>query len=238
MSKKALVTGASSGLGQAIAIQLAQDGYQIFVHFNSNESGALETLEKVKYFQPNSTLIQFNIQDSTDVESKLKEVEVDVLINNAGLHKDGMAALMSNDQFESVIQTNLFGTFYVTRVLSKKMLIKRNGKIIFISSLAGQVGNAGQLNYAASKAAIISMTKTLAREFGPRGIQVNGIAPGIIETEMITDIPKINDLKKEIPLGRFGTAQEIANVVSFLCSEKSSYIHGHTLSVNGGLYPS
>jgi 3-oxoacyl-[acyl-carrier protein] reductase len=238
MSKIALVTGASSGIGRAIAIRLAQDGFELRVHYNANREGAEKTLQEVQAHSPNSSLLQFDIADPAAVESALKDLEVHTLVNNAGLHLDGMAVLMSNDQFEKVVRTNLMGPFYVTKICAKKMLLNRRGCVVNISSLAGQLGNPGQVNYASSKAGLIAMTKTFAMELGSRGIRVNAVAPGLIETEMINTIPNIENMKKQIPMGRIGTAQEVAGVVSFLCSEDASYVNGHTISVNGGLYPS
>lgn len=238
-SKLALVTGASSGIGRAIAIRLAKDGFQVCVHYNSNKLGAEKTLEEVQKFSPLSQMLQFNMDHAEEVEAALKPLDVHTLINNAGFHKDGMALMMSNEVFESVIKTNLFGPFYVSRTCAKKMLAKREGCIVNISSIAGQVGNAGQINYSASKAGLISMTKTLARELSPRGIRVNGVAPGLIETEMLSQMTnQLQEFKKQIPLQRIGTPDEVAAVVSFLCSQDASYISGHTISVNGGLYPS
>ncbi|UYL09601.1 3-oxoacyl-ACP reductase FabG [Bdellovibrio sp. SKB1291214] len=238
MSKIALVTGASSGIGRAIAIRLAQDGFNLRVHYNSNLKGAEETLAEVQKHSPESSLLQFDMADPQQVESALKDVDVHTLVNNAGMHIDGMAALMSNDAFEKVVKTNLFGPFYVSKICAKKLLLKRAGCIVNISSLAGQTGNAGQVNYSASKAGLIAMTKTMAAELGPRGIRVNGVAPGLIETEMISTIPHLEMIKKQIPLGRFGNPEEVAGVVSFLCSKDATYVNGHTISVNGGLFPS
>lgn len=239
MSKTpALVTGASSGIGRAIAVRLAQEGFSVRVHYNSNREGAEKTLAEVQKYSPESSLLQFDVSNADQVEQALQGIEIHTLINNAGLHLDGMALLMNNESFEKVLQTNLFGPFYITKICAKKMLIKRSGCIVNISSLAGQTGNAGQVNYAASKAGLIAMTKTLAKELGPRSIRVNGVAPGLIETEMISDIPGLEDFKKQIPLGRFGTVEEVAGVVAFLCSKDAAYVNGHTLSVNGGLYPS
>jgi len=238
MSKTALVTGASSGIGRAIAIRLAKDGFTVLAHYNSNLAGAEKTLEEVRKYASESRLLQFDVSNPESVESSLKEVEVHTLVNNAGLHVDGMAVLMPNDAFEKVLKTNLFGPFYITKVCAKKMLLKRSGCIVNISSLAGQTGNAGQVNYSASKAGLIAMTKTLAMELGARGIRVNGVAPGLIETEMIHTIPNLENFKKQIPLGRFGAPEEVAGVVSFLCSADATYVNGHTISVNGGLFPS
>lgn len=235
----ALVTGSSSGIGAAIAQRLAKDGYKILLHYNRQRDKAESILNSLKEISPlDHQCVQFDISNREEVESRLKDYEIQVLINNAGIHKDNLMLLMSSDQFEEVIQTNLMGSFYVTKICAKKMLLKRNGIIINISSLAGQTGNAGQANYAASKAGLIAMTKSLAMELGPRGIRVNAVAPGLIETEMIQDLPHLNEMKERIPLRRIGKPEEVAGVVSFLCSSDSSYIQGHTLSVNGGLFPS
>ena len=238
MSKYVLVTGASSGIGQAVAVRLAQDGFTILVHYNSNIAGAEKTLSMVQKFSPQSCLTQFNVLEFDQIETALRDFDVEMLVNNAGMHLDGMALMMSNDNFEKVVKTNLFGPFYVTKICAKKMLLNRKGVIVNISSLSGQTGNAGQINYSASKAGLIAMTKTLCKELGPRGIRVNAVAPGLIETEMIETIPGIELLKKQIPMGRAGKPEEVASVVSFLCSENSSYVQGHTISVNGGLFPS
>lgn len=238
MSKTALVTGASSGIGQAIAIRLAKDGFKVIVHYSSNAEGAAETLSQVQEHSPQSSLLQFDVAKALEVESSLEALDIDVLVNNAGIHLDGMSILMPNENFEKVINTNLNGAFYVSKICAKKMLMKRSGCIVNISSLAGQMGNPGQVNYAASKAGLIAMTKTLAVELGPRGIRVNGVAPGLIETKMITSIPHLDEFKARIPMKRFGTVKEVSGVVSFLCSEDAGYITGHTISVNGGLFPS
>jgi 3-oxoacyl-[acyl-carrier protein] reductase len=226
----ALVTGSSSGIGQAVAERLARDGFRVLVHFNRNEKGAAETLSR--------------IQNKIEIESALTayftrnpDARLEVLVNNAGIHKDGLLGLMSDEQFDQVMKTNVYGAFYLMRFCVKKMMRQRSGAIVNMSSIAGQTGNAGQINYAASKAALIAMTKSLAMEIGSRGIRVNAVAPGIIATEMTEEIPFLEELKKKIPLGRAGTAEEVAGAVSFLCSKDASYISGCTLSVNGGLYP-
>jgi 3-oxoacyl-[acyl-carrier protein] reductase len=238
MSKIALVTGASGGIGQAIAVRLAQDGFTVLVHYNTNQAGAEKTLALLKASAPASSMIQFDVADSAQIEARVKDLDIDVLVNNAGRHIDGMALLMSNETFEKVLRTNLFGPFYLTRQVAKKMVLKREGIIVNISSLAGQLGNAGQVNYATSKGGLIAMTKTLALELGRRGIRVNSVAPGLIETEMLNSIEHAENFKKQIPLGRFGKSEEVAGVVSFLCSKDASYVNGHTISVNGGLFPS
>ena len=237
MSKIALVTGASSGIGRAVAIRLAKDGFIVRAHYNSNREGAEITLTELQRHSPDSSTIQFNVENAAEVEAALKDFDVHTLVNNAGMHADGMSVLMANEIFEKVVRTNLFGPFYISKILAKKMLLKRSGCIVNMASLSGQTGNAGQVNYAASKAGLIAMTKTMALELGPRGIRVNAVAPGLIETEMIQNIPNLETIKKQIPLARFGHVDEVAGVVSFLCSEDASYVTGHTVSVNGGLFP-
>lgn len=245
MSKTALITGASSGIGRAIALRLAKDGFRILVHYNQNEKGADQTLDLIRQntAQTNSadellhTKIQFDVSQFDQIETALKNQAVDVLVNNAGFHKDAPSLLMDNASFTSVIEANLYGPFYLSKLCGKKMLLKKSGVIVNVASLAGQTGNPGQANYAASKAGLIALTKTLSMELAGRGIRVNAVAPGLIETEMIETIPQLEDMKKRIPMGRFGQANEVAGAVSFLCSEDSAYITGHTISVNGGLFP-
>jgi 3-oxoacyl-[acyl-carrier protein] reductase len=239
MSKTALVTGASSGIGRAIAIRLATEGYNVLVHYNSNAAGAQETMGLLPQSSEQShRVLHFDIKNFSQIELAIKDLPVDVLVNNAGFHKDGFALLMNNADFESVVSTNLYGPFYLSKLCGKKMLLKRSGVIVNISSIAGQTGNVGQANYAASKAGLIALTKTMALELGPRGIRVNAVAPGLIETEMISSIPNLEAFKEKIPLRRFGQVAEVAGAVAFLCSDDAKYITGHTLSVNGGLFPS
>ncbi len=242
--RTAIVTGASKGIGRAIALRLARDGFHVLVHYNRDLQGAEKTLLSLRNENATGDLIQFDVSDAPAVEKSLKRYfserpdhKVSALINNAGLHKDALAGLMSDESFETVMRTNAFGPFYLMRWCVRKMLRERSGSIVNISSLAGQTGNAGQVNYAASKAALIAMTKSLCMEVGGRGIRVNAVAPGLIETEMISEVPNLEDLKKRIPLGRLGSATEVAAAVSFLCSRDASYISGVTLSVNGGLFP-
>ncbi|MCX6112016.1 MAG: SDR family NAD(P)-dependent oxidoreductase [Proteobacteria bacterium] len=240
----AVVTGASSGLGRAIAIRLAADGYHVLVHYNNNKAGAEQTLNIIEKNNGTADVINFDIKSSEQGEGALEKYftetnpncKLAVLVNNAGIAKDDLTGFMSNENFEQVIQTNLVGTFYLLRWAIKKMIRFRSGSIVNIASLSGQIGNIGQINYAASKAGIIAMTKTLAMEVGSRNIRVNSVSPGIIETEMINQIPKIEELKKNIPLQRFGKPEEVCGAVSFLCSKDASYITGQTISVNGGIY--
>lgn len=240
----ALVTGASSGIGRAIAIRLAKDGNHVLAHYGRNYDGAVETLSKIKDINGSGDILQFDVKDSTSIDETLNEYfkshpshVLNILVNNAGMHRDNLTGLMSNQNFEEVIQTNLFGPFYLLRWAIKKMIRRRMGHIVNISSLSGQVGNPGQINYAASKAGLIAMTRSLSKEVGSRNIRVNGVAPGMIETKMIEDIPHLDKIKEQIPLKRFGTSEEVAGVVSFLCSDEASYITGQIISVNGGLFP-
>jgi 3-oxoacyl-[acyl-carrier protein] reductase len=240
----AIITGASSGLGRQIAIRLASDGYQTLIHYNTNETGALLTQKLIREKNGFADIIRFDIKSRLEAETALDNYfsspgpdrVLAVLVNNAGIAKDDLTGFMSDENFEEVINTNLTGTFYLLRWGIKKMLRNKRGSIVNISSLSAQTGNMGQVNYAASKAGIIAMTKTLAMEVGSRNIRVNAVAPGIIETEMIKQIPRMEELKNSIPLRRFGRAEEISGVVSFLCSDDASYITGQTISVNGGIY--
>lgn len=238
-----LVTGSSSGIGRAIAVRLAKDGVPVLVHFNRNEKGARETLDLITAAGGRGEIVGFDTTDGGAIERALdgffkdRAEPLDGLVNNAGIHKDTLLGLMSDESFDGVMKTNVYGPFYLMRWCVKRMLRQRRGVIVNMSSLAGQTGNAGQVNYAASKAALIAMTKSLAMEVGARGIRVNAVAPGLIETEMIQDLPGLDEMKKRIPLGRFGRPEEVAGVVSFLCSDDASYITGATISVNGGLFP-
>jgi 3-oxoacyl-[acyl-carrier protein] reductase len=247
----ALVTGSSSGIGKAIALRLARDGFHVLVHYNRGEAGATDTLGKIEAAGGSGELMRFDVKDSASIDQTLdayfstpgstpgEQRTISALVNNAGIHQDGLAGLMSDAQFDDVMKTNVYGPFYLIRWCVRKMMRARAGSIVNVSSLAGQTGNPGQINYAASKAALIAMTKSLAMEIGSRGIRVNAVSPGLIETEMLDQIPKVHldELKKRIPLGRIGQGDEVASAVAFLCSKDASYITGHTLSVNGGLFP-
>lgn len=241
----ALVTGGSSGIGRAIALRLAKDGFKVLVHYNQNKDGALLTCKKIMEQGGIAEILHFNVSDRAGLEQTLENYfkdnndnKLSVLVNNAGIHKDTLLGIMSDEAFDDVIKTNLYGSFYLMRWSVRKMIRQRMGCIVNVSSLAGQTGNAGQVNYAASKAGIIAMTKSLAMEVGGRNIRVNAVAPGLIETEMIQEVPHLDEMKKRIPLGRFGSSAEVAGTVSFLCSADAGYITGATISVNGGLFPS
>ena len=243
--KIALVTGASSGIGKATAQILARDGFHVLLHFNKNVDGAQQGLDQITEMGGTGELISFDVKNSEDSEKKLEgffaenpDAQIAALVNCAGIHIDGMAGLMSDEDFDRVQKTNLYGPFYLMRWALKRMIRQRSGSIVNVSSLAGQTGNAGQINYAASKAGLIAMTKTLAMEIGKRGVRVNAVSPGLIETDMLNDVPGLDQMIKRVPLGRLGQSSEVGEAISFLCSEKSSYITGHTLSINGGLFPS
>jgi 3-oxoacyl-[acyl-carrier protein] reductase len=238
-----IVTGGATGIGRAISQRLAKDGYFVLINYNSSAEAALELKKEIIQNGGAAETIGFDVKDRADLEDKLQKfmeqnptLGIYGLVNNAGISKDTVMGLMSDEDFESVIKTNVFGAFYLTRWAVKKMLLKKKGAIINVSSLSGQTGNAGQFNYAASKAALIGMTKSLALEVGRKNIRVNAVAPGIIETKMIETIPFLQEIKNSIPLRRFGESVEVANAVSFLISNEASYITGQTLSVNGGLY--
>ena len=238
-----LVTGASRGIGKAVALRLAKDGFSILVHYNSNEDSAAKVAQEIEQNGGNAQIMGFNVSDSSQIEKKLDDWFKDLdgeffgLVNNAGIHKDTMAGLMSDQDFDDVVQTNMYGPFYLMRYCLKKMMKKRRGSIVNMVSLAGQVGNPGQLNYSASKAGLIAMTKTLAMELAKRKIRVNAVSPGLIETAMVEDIPGVEEMVKKIPMQRMGQPSEVAGAVSFLMSEDSTYVTGQTLSVNGGLFP-
>ncbi len=222
-------------------MRLARDGYHVLAQYRGNAGGAEETLTALRAAGGTGEVVQFDVRDRAAVDAALEKHlgtrAPAVLVNNAGITSDGLAGMMSDEQFDDVVRTNLYGAFYCLRWCSKRMLRERAGSIVNISSLAGQTGNAGQINYAASKAGLIAMTKSLAMELGPRGIRVNAVAPGLIDTEMLRDVKGLDEMKARIPLRRLGAPDEVAGVVSFLCSPDAGYITGHTLSVNGGLFP-
>ncbi len=241
----ALVTGASSGIGRAIALRLGRENNFVLAHFHKNRAGAEETVRLVASAGGAAEAIGFDVKDGKAIESHLNdwfgansESTLGALVNNAGVHVDNLAGLLSDEAFDEVLKTNTYGPFYLMRYCVRKMLRQRSGAIVNVSSLSGQTGNAGQINYSASKAALIAMTKTLAIEVGPRGIRVNAVAPGLIETEMLSGVPNLEVFKERIPLRRLGRPEEVASVVAFLLSNEASYVTGHTLSINGGLFPS
>jgi len=238
----ALVTGGSRGIGRAISIKLGEDGYYVLINYNSNKIEAQKTLDTVKANGGDGELMQFDVSDPTQVQNVLeewgeknKDSYIEVLVNNAGVTKDNLLIFMSDNEWHDVINTNQNSFFFVTRKVLMNMLLKKNGRIVNIVSLSGQKGQPGQVNYAASKGAIIAATKSLACEVGKKKVTVNAVAPGFIKTDMTLDLDE-DQLKKLVPLNRFGLPEEVAEVVSFLVSDKASYITGEIISVNGGLY--
>ena len=237
--KVALVTGASKGIGSAVAIRLAQDGFDVWLNYRSDHDAALRTKQAIESSGSICQLIPFDVADSaasqTALEPLLENHAPYALVNNAGFTRDGIMALMSQKDWDDVLAVTLGGFFNVTRLVLKVMVRKRRGRIVNIASTSGQSGLPCQVNYSAAKAGLIGATKALAAEVAKRNILVNSVSPGFIETEMTLNLPK-EKLLPFIPLQRFGTPQEVAHVVSFLCSDQSSYITGQVISVNGGVY--
>jgi 3-oxoacyl-[acyl-carrier protein] reductase len=240
--KYAIVTGGSRGIGKAIALNLASDGYHVLINYQSNETAANETIDEIKNIGGNATKLKFDVANTEQTESVLQTWMdetgvnyIEVIVNNAGIKKDNLMMWMTNEEWHSVINTSLGGFFNVTRFLLKPMLTKRYGRIVNVVSLSGVKGMSGQTNYAAAKAAVIGATKSLAQEVAKRKITVNAVAPGFIKTDMTSDIDP-DMYKKIIPMERFGEVEEVASLVSFLASKNASYITGEVIHVNGGLY--
>lgn len=242
MSKVAFITGATRGIGKAIALELANEGYNIALNYRT-ENEALESLKKeISEIGVECYPVQGDVSKAEDAERMTKEIiehfeQIDVLVNNAGITKDNLILRMKEEEFTDVINVNLVGTFNITKNVIKYMTKKRYGKIINLSSVVGISGNAGQSNYAASKAGIIGFTKSIAKELASRNITANAVAPGFIQTDM-TNVLKdeIKEaIEETIPLKRLGTAEDVAKVVKFLASEESSYITGQVINVDGGM---
>ena len=237
----ALVTGGSRGLGAAICKRLAQQGLGIIINYRSNESAAKAVADEIVGNGGCVSLLPFDVSSEESVDAALEKWEeehpddrITVLVNNAGIREDNLLVFMQTDQWHKVINTTLDAFFYVTRRVLKGMLTKRFGRIINIASLSGLKGLPGQANYSAAKAALIGATKALAQEVAARKVTVNAVAPGFIKSDMTKDLDE-DGLKKLVPLGRFGEADEVAALVAFLASKDSSYITGETISINGGL---
>lgn len=240
--KYALVTGGSRGIGRAVSIKLAQMGYDVLVNYRSNEEEAAKTIELIRQAGSDGQLLRFDVGDAEETSAVLSDWEqqnkssyIEVLVNNAGIRKDNLMLWMTHDEWNSVLNANLNGFFNVTQPLLKNMLVKRFGRIINIVSLSGIKGLPGQVNYSASKGAVIAATKALAQETAKKGVTVNAVAPGFIRTDMVEGLPE-DELKKNIPAGRFGEPEEVAAAVAFLASKEASYITGEVISINGGLY--
>ena len=241
--KCALVTGGSRGIGRAVCIQLAKDSkYHIIINYKGNEAAALETLKNVEAAGGSGEILQFDVAIAEEVTSKLgaweeanQDALIEVIVNNAGITKDGMFMWMKNEDWTNVINTSLNGFFNVTNHLIQKLLVNKYGRIINMVSVSGLKGTPGQTNYSAAKAAVIGATKALAQEIAKRKITVNAVAPGFIKTDMTGELDE-KELKKLVPLNRFGEAEEVAHIVSFLASDKASYITGEVININGGIY--
>ncbi len=240
--KVAVVTGGSRGIGRAIAVNLAKEGANVVLFYAGNHQAAEETVAEIKQSGQEAVAFQVDVADSSQVDQAFKQVlsqfgQIDILVNNAGITRDNLLMRIKEDDWDAVVDTNLKGVFLCCKAVIRSMMKQRSGRIINISSVVGVSGNAGQANYVAAKAGVIGLTKTMAKEFASRSITVNAIAPGFIQTDMTSALDeKVRDATlTSIPLGRFGGAEEVANAVTFLSSDKAAYITGQTLHVDGGL---
>ncbi|WP_418270840.1 3-oxoacyl-[acyl-carrier-protein] reductase [Hominenteromicrobium sp.] len=238
--KTALVTGASRGIGRAIALRLAEDGANVAVIYAGSADKAEAVVNEITALGVNAKAYRCNVADSAAVNETVKAVtndlgKIDILVNNAGITRDGLMLRMKDEDFDAVLDTNLKGAFNMIRACYSGFIRKKSGRIINISSVSGIMGNAGQANYSASKAGVIGLTKSVARELASRGITCNAVAPGFIQTDMTENLGDNNPLLSSIPLGRMGKPEDIAAAVAFLASDSAAYITGEVLKVDGGL---
>ena len=240
--KYALVTGGSRGIGRATCLKLAAEGYNILINYKSNDAQANETQRLVKELGREAELLKFDVSNKEETDQKLgqwiennKDKHIEVLVNNAGIRQDALLMWMTSDQWKNVLGSSLDAFYNVTRLVVTGMLGKRYGRIVSVVSLSGIKGMPGQVNYSAAKAGVIGATKALAQEVARRGVTVNAVAPGFIETDMTEDL-KADELSKLIPMQRFGKPEEVADAIVFLASPKASYITASVVSINGGLY--
>jgi 3-oxoacyl-[acyl-carrier protein] reductase len=238
----AVVTGGGRGIGRAVAVRLAEEGANVAISYRSNDDAAQEAAEAVRNAGVECEIFKGDVSEPDDVESLFKGVNeafgrIDILVNNAGITRDNLMMRMKADEFDDVLRTNLGGTYLCTRAVLRPMIRARWGRIVNVSSVVGLVGNAGQANYAASKAGIIGFTKSVAREVAQRGITANAVAPGYVETELTGSLPEnVKDqILGQVPMGRFGEGEEIAEVVAFLVGEGAGYVTGQTIAVDGGM---
>lgn len=238
----ALVTGGSRGIGRAIAVKLAQMGYRILINYRSNDEEAQQTLALIQENGSDGELLKFDVgnrQAASDAIEKWQQAHpddyIEVLVNNAGIRKDNLLIWMEGEEFDQVLNTNLMSFYNVTKPVLTPMLRHKNGRIINIASLSGLKGMPGQCNYSAAKGGLIAATKALAQEIGKKNVTVNAVAPGFIRTDMVEGLDE-NELKRMIPMNRFGEAEDVAELVGFLASRQAGYITGECISVNGGLY--
>jgi 3-oxoacyl-[acyl-carrier protein] reductase len=241
--KTALITGASRGIGRATAVRLARDGAKIAVNYKGNAAAAEETKRLVEQAGSTAALVQGDVSVDADADRVVKEAlafgggKLEVLVNNAGTTRDDLLIRMTSEQWDTVLDLNLRGAFLITRAAMRPMMKQRYGRIVNVSSVAGVAGNAGQANYAAAKAGLIGFTKTVAREMASRNITCNAVAPGFVPTDLTNALigQMEETIKKQIPLGRFGTVEDVANAIAFLVSDEASYITGQVLQIDGGM---